>query len=249
VPSGPGFHSYEPVYEPPAYEVPHHETPHHETRHHEVPHHEPAPDPAPGPVSEADVVAWAGGRHGWAHAQRRVSDRGYAYLVSTQDDAVLEGRAQPTAGALTVFVLKRTGEYWSVGSFPDAQAVFAATDETQFRERLPLAHLGHPEGVIGAQAVTVEQLATYLRATRSWRHLHDRITDLGWAFAVNPQPDEYLDGNTYAGRQGIGPLLVVKRNGALWHLTPTQPGAPLSEDDFVRSLAGYQTSPDEWVRR
>jgi len=97
-------------------------------------------------VSRAEVVAWTAAQHGPAHAEGRVGDSGFAFWVNTQDDAVIEGRMPATAGAVSVVVLKRTGEYWFAGSHPDHLALRAATGERELR-----AGLGRPAGSLAQQ--------------------------------------------------------------------------------------------------
>jgi hypothetical protein len=92
------------------------------------------------------------------------------------------------------------------------------------------------------------------RNREAWRHVDDRVTDLGWAYLVNTQPDDYLDGRCGLSR-GAGPLVVTK-NGAVWAL-PWSPGtvpalAAPDETTFhqLMTAAGHPLNPkkpDEWL--
>lgn len=236
-------------------------------------------------LTREDVIAWAARNYGPAHADRRVSDVGYACWVNTNSDAVLEGREPPVYGGLSILVLKRTGKYWYVSSNPDAQVVYDATDERGLRRVMRKAGLRprQPDGTIEpapptqpppappweaepyvaapydpTPQLTRERLADWLRVTRAWRHLDSRIIDLGWAFSVDTQPDDYHDGHRLAMTYGNGPLVVVKRNGAVWALTSEPAMVPAfgagSEDDFYRILGDAfphfdMNSPTEWIPR
>lgn len=98
------------------------------------------------------------------------------------------------------------------------------------------------------------ELLVWLRTQFTGHHVDSRVTDAGWGWWINPQPDAYLDGNQLAGLQGIGPWLVMKRDGSVWRLA----GDPISmqlynatsEDDFHaiwRRTRGEEPFPDYWM--
>jgi hypothetical protein len=100
-----------------------------------------------------------------------------------------------------------------------------------------------------------DDVVSWLKRRKGWRHLDDRVTDLGWVYLVNAQPDEVLDGAADLDRTA-GPILVVKRNGGVWEL-PWSPdlvpaiGAP-DEASFDRLMwdAGRPLNLDlaaDWV--
>jgi len=202
-----------------------------------------------------DVVRWAAETYGPRHAQRRVSDRGFAFWVDTNSDGYHDGHEQQVYGGQSVLVLKRTGGFWHVGSDPWSHAVYTADTERRLRRAMKKVGLNpkRPAGTITPRppeladvdypppSVTHERLVAWLRVITGWRHLESRIVDLGWAFSVSTQPDEYHDGNTYAMTYGNGPMIVVKHNGAAWRLASTPDLVPAfsaaTEDEFWRILA------------
>jgi len=69
---------------------------------------------------------------------------------------------------------------------------------------------------------TFDQVAQWLRTNYpEWLHVEDRISDVGFAFLLNTQPDAYLDGDKSAMTFGNGPGYVLKRTGAAWFLPST----------------------------
>ena len=230
-----------------------------------------------------DVVRWAGETFGPRHADTRVSGRGFVFWVDTNSDGYHDGYEQPVYGGMSVLVLKRTGDFWYVGSNPGSLGVWDATTERQLRRALRKAGLRprRPAGTITAvprpewavpvfedqfepepydptPPLTRERLVAWLRVARGWRHLDARIHDLGWAFSVSTQPDEYHDGNLNAMTYGNGPLIVIKRNGAAWTLSSSPAMVPAfqaaTEDDFWRTLSDAApyfdpNTPQEWIPR
>jgi hypothetical protein len=91
-----------------------------------------------------------------------------------------------------------------------------------------------------AGVLTHERLVEWIRATYGWRHVESRISDLGYAFVVDTQPDEYHDGDRSAMTYGNGPMTVVKRTGGVWEFgsNPAFWGlyAARTEEEFRREL-------------
>jgi hypothetical protein len=253
-------------------------------------------------LTRRDAVAWTAWNYGPAHAEQRVGDAGWAFWVNTDADDVVEGRAQPVYGGLTVLILKRTGQYWHVGSNPGCHGVHLAGNERAMRAAMPAAGLNarRPVGTIAggestrarrfslwpfgrkpaptpssgpepeptegfgpaytqvaAPFVDHERVIGWLSVATGWRHLESRVVDLGWAFSVSTQPDEYHDGgDPHAMTYGNGPMIVVKRTGAVWRLSSRPAMVPAfaaaTEDDFDRVMrAGYPhydpDHPPEWL--
>jgi hypothetical protein len=225
-------------------------------------------------LTREDAVAWTARNYGPTHAERRVSDAGYAFWVTTESDAVLDGREPPVYGGMSILVLKRTGQYWFVGSNPDCLGVLNATSEREMRRAMKRAGLRRkrPDGTFEPGKAMIyddsrqpapeptegfgpayapasydptpfvdhERLAWWLRNTTGWRHIESRIVDIDWAFSVSTQPDEYHDGDRNAITYGNGPMIVVKRDGAVWRLSSQPAMVPAfgaaTEDDFWRIL-------------
>lgn len=207
-------------------------------------------------LTRSEVVAWAADHCGPDHAEQRVAEGPAAFLVNVAYDADLANGG----GDSLIVVRKRTGEFWYVAGDPE----FVHTAKNDRRLLRAIKHMvpfaSQPAGVIGAPparqpGLTTEQLGAWLRATRSWQHIDDRIGDLGWAFVVSTQPDAYHDGNEYAMTYGNGPLVVAKRTGEVWALPSTPDMVPAfnarNEHDFHRILADAWPGanvPSEWVR-
>ncbi|MGB3438524.1 MAG: hypothetical protein WBA97_07195 [Actinophytocola sp.] len=212
-------------------------------------------------VTREDVVAWAARNYGPRHAEQRVSEQAAAFVVDTNDDAVFDGHEQPGYGGVSIVVRKQSGGYWQVSHDPVSQSVYLAENDRALRRAMKTAGLdpARPTGTIGTappSAVTRAQVVTWLATRRGWRHLDDRITDLGWAYLVNTQPDNVLDGKAALSRDA-GPLVVAK-NGAVWALpwSPETVSALAAQDETTfhnrMFTAGHPLNPDqptEWIPR
>ncbi|RZS34293.1 hypothetical protein EV193_10980 [Herbihabitans rhizosphaerae] len=215
-----------------------------------TPHEQVPPDHPPPEVTRELLTDWMTRRHGWRHLDSRITDAGYAFVVGTQPDAYHDGDASAmTVGSGPFSVLKRTGEVFGFGSNPIFQPVWSARSEDEFRaalagigvsaepvERLPV---GAPE-VGHAQGLTREKLIDWMWRRRGWLHV-DRITDLGYAFAVEQQPDAYYAGDRSAYDHSSSPLIVVKGTGAVWgtvnHPAYQDVWAARSDDELRAALA------------
>ena len=190
-------------------------------------------------VTREDVVAWAARSYGPHHAEQRVSEQPAAFVVDTGSGAA-------------IVVRKQSGAYWQLGHDPVSQCVYSTGNDRDLRRAMKTAGFdpARPEGTIVSRA----RVVAWLAATRAWRHLDDRVTDLGWAFLVNTQPDDHLDGRCGLSRHA-GPLVVAK-NGAVWALPWSQRTvsalAARDEASFHRLMraAGHPLQPEhphEWV--
>lgn len=200
-------------------------------------------------LSRTEVVEWVKQVYGAAYADQRVVEGPAAFSVNVDPEA------GPGAGALVV--RKRTGEYWHL---PDDQVAFVHTAKSDRRLlralRNVVADVHWPMGVVkdGSLGSAEDRLAEWLRATRGWRTIDGRIRDLGWAFAVSPQPDAYHDGNQLAMMYGVGPLIAVKRSGAVWALSSTPTESSLvgakNEAEFHRLVGEVSPNlqPTEWAQ-
>lgn len=98
--------------------------------------------------------------------------------------------------------------------------------------------------------LTYEHVRDWVRGKYGPRCAEGRITDLGYAYSVDSQPDAALAGDTSAVTYGNGPDLVVKRTGAVWQFGSNPMLLPLyearSEDELRRSMATLLpgTDPD-----
>lgn len=111
-----------------------------------------------------------------------------------------------------------TRDYWLVSSHQNFHDLTNAISEEEWREvASTFADLDRTHGTL-APSVTREQLMSWLAERASWQYLDDRITDLGWMFLVNSQPDEFLEG-TGPHDPTAGPIVVVKGSGAVWWLS------------------------------
>ncbi|MGW0701357.1 hypothetical protein ACWD0A_18985 [Streptomyces sp. NPDC002867] len=98
-------------------------------------------------------------------------------------------------------------------------------------------------------------LCAWVRTTYGTPWPERRISDLGFAYLVDTQPEAYLDGDTSAMTYGGGPVLVVKRDGAVWEFGSNPVFAPLyearTEEEFRRTTARVvpEWDPDRpWSR-
>lgn len=208
-------------------------------------------------VTREDVVAWAARRYGPHHAEQRVSEQPAAFVIDTSSDAVFDGHELPSYGGVSIVVRRQSGGYWQVGHDPVSQSVYRADNDRDLRRAMKTAGLdpARPQGTLGAEpCVSRARVVTWLATSRRWRHLDDRVTDLGWAYLVNTQPDDHLDGRCGLSRNA-GPLVVAK-NGAVWALPwspETVPALAARDETTFHNLmfaAGHPLSPDhptEWI--
>lgn len=83
------------------------------------------------------VRDWVRGRYGPRHAERRITDLGYAYAVSTQPDAYLDGDTSAmTFGNGPDLVVKRTGAVWQFGSGPSLMPLYDVRSEDELRRAM-----------------------------------------------------------------------------------------------------------------
>ncbi|MGN9792353.1 hypothetical protein ACTMTU_14820 [Streptomyces sp. OZ13] len=83
------------------------------------------------------VRDWVRGRYGPRHAERRITDIGYAYSVSTQPDAYLDGDTSAmTYGNGPDLVVKRTGAVWQFGSGPELMPLYDVRSEDELRRAM-----------------------------------------------------------------------------------------------------------------
>jgi hypothetical protein len=209
-------------------------------------------------VTREDVVVWAARSFGPRHAEQRVSEQPAAFVIDTSSDAVLDGHEPVHYGGVSIVVRKVSGGYWQVGHDPVSQGVYLCENDRDLRRCMKTAGLdpARPHGTICHEptppGMTRERVVAWLAAHRGWRHLDDRVTDLGWAYLVNTQPDDYLDGRCGLSRDA-GPL-VIGKNGAVWAL-PWSPGnvpalAARDEAAFrdLMAVAGHPLiHPAEWI--
>jgi hypothetical protein len=199
-----------------------------------------------GVLTRDDVVSWAARAYGPRRAPARVTEHPAAFRVDTSDEGT--GRS--------VVVRKQSGGYWYVGDDPVSQCVYTADNDRDLRRALKTVGLdpARPAGSVApAGDVPRERVVDWLAAHRSWRRVEERVTDLGWAYLVNTQPDDCLAGKAGLSRDA-GPLLVVKSTGAVWEL-PWSPklvpaiGAPDEPTFHARvAAAGFPLpGPADWV--
>ena len=230
------------------------------------------------------LEVWLSRQFGWQVLDGRIRDVGYAYSVSTHPDAFHAGdQSAMTYGSGPLIAIKRTGAVWALGANPVELPIFEATDEASFYAALaaifPGRHYHPPDYTVStltptrwesadrtqpvsvaesapAQGLTEEALTDWLRARYGWAVFDGRIRDVDFAFLVNQQPDAYHLGDYDAAQQGVGPLLVVKRTGAVWTFGAEVRLQPLygAEDEqrFHRMLGDLQpernpTEPDAFV--
>jgi hypothetical protein len=206
-------------------------------------------------LTREDVVAWAARSYGPRHAEQRVSEQPAAFVIDTSSDAVFDGHEPVPYGGVSIVVRKLSGGYWQVGHDPVSHSVYLAENDRELRRAMKTAGLdpARPQDTI-RPAVSRARVVAWLANREAWRHVDDRVTDLGWAYLVNTQPDDYLDGRCGLSRDA-GPLVVTK-NGAVWAL-PWSPGtvpalAAQDETTFhqLMAAAGHPLNrgkPDEWL--
>lgn len=190
----------------------------------------PAGTIAPG-VAREQVASWLAERHDWRHVDDRITDLGWMFLVNTQPDEFLDGTGAQNPAAGPIVVVKASGAVWWLPFAPHLVPAIGAPDEQRFHEELAQAgHLlnqGDPHEWLRPAVATRELVAQWLAEKYHWRHLEDRIVDRDWVFVVNTQPDAYLDGNENAMTYGNGPLMIVKRTGAVWALSSSPATMPV----------------------
>jgi hypothetical protein len=105
----------------------------------------------------------------------------------------------------------------------------------------------HHPGVL-----TRETLINWIHLRYRWRHVEDRIAETEFSFLVSTQPDEYHDGNHNAMTYGNGPVVVIKRTGAVWPLSssPDSFGAlnATTEEAFYAALGNRAQQPPEVIQ-
>jgi hypothetical protein len=168
-------------------------------------------------VTRDEVVTWARRRYGY-EAGARVVEGPAAFWVPTAEQGVL--------------VRRRTGDFWHTTGEP--AAAIAAKSDRRLRRALGARHVA---GSIRA-GVTPERLREWLRE-RGYQHIEDRVTDVGWAFAVRTQ-------------DGRG-LVVVKHTGEVWPLDLSLPhvwGWVSGDEAGFRAWMAAELPyirPNEWV--
>jgi hypothetical protein len=190
-------------------------------------------------VSREELVAWAAIRYGARFADERVTDHGFAFLVSTQPDGYHEGDQDAmTYGNGPVFVIKATGHAWFLASNPPSMLALGARSEAEFEQLLRDAYydpdvpdeiLGEERGELpdpAPQKVLRHQLVRWLRSF-GWPESACEITDRVFAFVVVPTP---------AIPNHNGPIVVVKRTAGVWYLG----AAP----DAVATVGGARTEAE-----
>lgn len=218
------------------------------------------------PVTRDQVVSWLAERSGWRHLDTRITDLGWMFLVNTQPDDFLDGLGPQDPAAGPVVVVKGSGAAWWLPLSPNLTRALGAANAQEFHQEM--ARAGHPlpaepyewlieRPELPKQELTQERVAGWLAEQYGWRHLDDRITDRGWAFSVNTQPDDYLDGDESAMTIGNGPMFILKSTGAVWAL-PSHPGmipvfSARDEHDFQhlmrRAMPVYDKDrPTFWLR-
>ena len=214
-------------------------------------------------LTHADVRDWAAREFGWQVFNGRIADLGYAYSVSTHPDAYHAGdQSAMTWGNGPLIVVKRTGAGWGFGSNPMFLPLYEARDEREFYATLarlmPRRDLNQPDYAVpldpGLAAPPDPGLTeAALRDWLAFRYpffgiLDTRISDSGYAYRVNIQPDAVLLGDNSAFLAGIGPLTVIKRTGAVWHFGSNPTFLPLyeavDENDFYRLLRELSPNQD-----
>lgn len=218
------------------------------------------------PVTRDQVVAWLAERSGWRHFDNRITDLGWLFLVNTQPDDFLDGTGPQDPAAGPIVVVKGSGAAWWLPLSPNLTRAIGAVGAQEFHEEM--AQAGHPlpaepnewlieRPELPKRELTRERVTEWLAEQYGWRHLDDRISDQGWAFSVNTQPDGYLDGDESAMTFGNGPMFVLKRTGAVWAL-PSHPGmipvfSARDEHDFQKLMRAAmpfydKDRPTAWLR-
>jgi hypothetical protein len=172
-------------------------------------------------MSREEVVDWVAIRYGARHAEARTVDGDFVFWVSTQPDAYHDGeRAAMTYGNGPELVVKSTGEVWRLASDPGSMRLYDARSEAELKQLM--REVGYdpdaPDTVIDKSRVALpdpaphevelQHLGRWL-ASFGWREPACRITDLRFAFVVEPSP---------AIPNSNGPIVVVKRTAGVWFL-------------------------------
>lgn len=201
-------------------------------------------------LSMAALEDWLAHQYGWREFDGRITDIGYAYAVSTHPDAYHAGdQSAMTYGNGPLIVIKRTGALWGFGSNPIFLPVFEAQDEQSFdaavAAAMPGRNLAQPDAVVSVgPELSLAALQEYLTINYGFRVFDGRITDNGWAYVVNPQADDVLRYDL-PGMQGVGPIIVIKRTGAVWQFGSNNAlHAALDEDEFYRLMREQVPSQD-----
>ena len=188
-------------------------------------------------LSREDVVAWVAIRQATKHAEKRVTDGGFAFWVDTQPDDYHDGYEHAmTYGNGPSVVVKRTGAVWNLASNPGSLPIYGAKSEQELHATMKEAGMdpGTPHEWIGGQpqpeGVTQQGLARWLQWF-GWQPNHYGVTDLGYAFAVLPTPAVVHN----------GPVIVVKHSGDVWYLGSAPQNAALvlgtrTETEFHQTL-------------
>jgi hypothetical protein len=219
------------------------------------------------PVTREQVAAWLGERSGWRHLDGRITDLGWLFLVNTQPDDFLDGIGPQDPAAGPIVVVKGGGAVWYLPLAPEVTRALGAQDSRQFRAELAGAGYqlpAEPNEWLLASAqlprgeLTRERVAQWVAGQYGWRHLDDRVHDLGWGFSVDTQPDEYLDGDQSAMTYGNGPIMIVKQSGGAWFLSSGPDMLPVmsarTEKEFYRGMRAADPFFDKdrpnvgWVR-
>lgn len=218
-------------------------------------------------VTREQLMAWLAERAGWQQLDDRVTDLGWMFLVNSQPDEFLDGTGpqDPTAGPIVV--VKGSGAVWWLSFSPNLGRALGAASAREFHEEMSRATyplpaqpnewlIPWPELPRPSREATRERVAEWLADKYGWRHLDDRISDVGWAFSVDTQPDAYLDGDESAMTYGNGPIMIVKHSGAVWHLSSNPEMIAVfsarHEDEFYKLMRAVspvfdRTRPDGWL--
>lgn len=197
-------------------------------------------------VTREVLLPWVRRNHGHRHAEARVHDRGFAFLVDTQSDERYDNpELPPTAGNGPTLVLKENGAFFRLSSNPLDLAVYQASDEQAFRTALQETHrsLAQPDGYVPQPgSVSLEQVMAWQRGQH--HRAGDSLYDGGFGYWI-----------VAPGENGAL-TMVVKRNGAVW-TTSTHPATvPLrnarTEQEFHEELARIfpgidLDQPTEWL--
>lgn len=193
-------------------------------------------------ITEVVLKDWLARQFGWRVFDGRIRDIGYAYSISTHPDAYHAGdQSAMTYGNGPLIAIKRTGGVWGFGSNPIFMRVFEAHDEQSFytavTAAMPGRDLNQPDyQVPTSTGLTLDALQEWLTIRHSFRVFDQRIADVGWAYVVNPDADEVLLGRM-SGNDGPGPIIVVKRTGAVWQFGSTvQLYLARDENEFYRLM-------------
>jgi hypothetical protein len=183
-------------------------------------------------LSRADLVAWVEIRHGRKHAEKRVSDGGFAFWIDTQPDAFHDGdQFAMTYGNGPSVAVKATGHVWHLASNPDSVPVYDARSEDDLKARLREAHYDPdtPDEILGEdrtelpdpapRAIIWHEVIRWL-ARIGWQEPAYELVDRRYAIAVMPTP----------AVKHNGPFFVIKRTAGVWYLG-TAPEVLAAVDD------------------